>query len=129
MIFLLSTFIAVSKRRDDLIHFKEDKIINRRVITKYSIEFIDNSISIISSVLIVSYLMFITSNQTFVQYESSYIYFTFLFVIMGILRFNQLTYVYKYSGSPVKLLFKDTYIQIILIGWVLTFFLIIYLKI
>ena len=41
---------------------------------------------------------------------------------------NANIYVYNKSGSPVKILFKDRFLQIILFCWILTFFIIIYLN-
>ena len=126
LVFLLSLLIAVSKRRDDVFLYEKTNKINRKVVQEYSLEFIDKTISIISSVLIVAYLLFITSPEVYSRYNTDYIYFTFLPVLIGILRFNQLTYVYNKSGSPIKILFKDRFLQLVIILWILSYFIIIY---
>ena len=126
MVFLLSLFIAVTKRRDDVYQYESENIINRKVIVKYTVEYMDKLITIISSTLLVSYLLFITSESVISRYPSRYLIISFLFVLIGVFRYNQITYVENKSGSPIKILFKDLFLQIILFLWVLTFFIVIY---
>ena len=129
MVFLLSLFIAVSKRRDDVFQFEFNDKINRKVVNKYTVDFMDKLITIISSSLLVSYLLFITSESVIEKYPSKYLIVSFLFVLIGVFRYNQITYVYNKSGSPLNILYKDKFLQITLLLWVLHFFSIIYYKI
>ena len=126
MVFLLSLFIAVTKRRDDVYQYELKKKINRKVVSEYTVNYMDKLITIISSVLLVSYLLFITSESVISRYPSKYLTVSFLFVLMGVFRYNQITYVKNKSGSPIKILFKDKFLQITLLLWGLTFFFIIY---
>ena len=126
MVFLLSIFIAVTKRRDDVYQYELKKKINRKVVSEYTLSYMDKLITIISSVLLVSYLLFITSESIILRYPSKYLIVSFLFVLMGVFRYNQITYVKNKSGSPIKILFKDKFLQITLLLWGLTFFFIIY---
>ena len=126
MVFLISLFIAVTKRRDDVYLYESENIINRKVIVKYTVEYMDKLITIISSTLLVSYLLFITSESVISRYPSRYLILSFLFVLIGVFRYNQITYVENKSGSPIKILFKDLFLQITLFFWVLTFFIVIY---
>jgi len=123
MVFLLSLFLAICKRRDDVYLYEKKNTINRKVVLHYNLEFMNKIITIVSSVLIVSYLLFITSMENF---SSTYLLLTFILVILGILRYNQITYVYNKGGSPIKILFHDIFLQIILICWVTIFFIILY---
>jgi 4-hydroxybenzoate polyprenyltransferase len=126
MVFLLSLFIAIAKRRDDVYIFENQKKINRKVVSQYSISFMDKSITIISSILIMSYLLFISSSDVIERYNNSYLYITFIPVLIGILRYNQIVYVFNKASSPIKLLLKDTFLQICLLSWILMFAFIIY---
>ena len=126
MIFLLSLFIAVTKRRDDVYQYELKKKINRKVVSEYTVEYMDKLITIISSTLLVSYLLFITSESVVSRYPSRYLIISFLFVLIGVFRYNQITYVKNKSGSPIKIFFKDLFLQVTLLFWGLTFFLIIY---
>lgn len=126
MVFLLSLFIAVTKRRDDVYQYEFENKINRKVVIKYTVEYMDKLITIISSTLLVSYLLFITSESVASRYPSNYLIISFLFVLLGVFRYNQITYVENKSGSPIKILYKDSFIQITLFLWLLTFFISIY---
>ncbi len=126
MVFLLSLFIAVSKRRDDVFQYEEKDQLNRLVVEKYSLVFMDKIITIISSVLIVSYLLFVTSEEVMLRYKSDNLIFTFIFVLLGIFRYNQLTYVYRNTGSPLKIFFKDRFLQTVIFLWTFIFFYILY---
>ena len=127
MVLLISIFIAASKRRDDVYNYEIHNKIHRDVVKKYNLIFIDKIITIVSSVLIVSYLLFITSEEILSKHNfPKILIFTFLLVLIGILRFNQITYVHKKSSSPIKIFFKDSFLQIILIIWILSYLYVIY---
>jgi decaprenyl-phosphate phosphoribosyltransferase len=49
-----------------------------------------------------------------------------VFVIMGIMRYMQITFVYQNSGSPTDILYKDRFIQLVLTGWVILLAFILY---
>ena len=128
MVFLLSIFIAVSKRRDDVLQYETENKKNRIVVEYYNLEFLDKIINIVSSVLIVSYLLFISSSEIQERYDSIFLLITFVFVLLGVFRYNQITYVMKKSASPISILFSDIFLQFCLLFWILIFFGIIYLK-
>ncbi|MCK4577273.1 MAG: prenyltransferase, partial [Candidatus Marinimicrobia bacterium] len=51
-----------------------------------------------------------------------YLYLTTLFVILGIMRFMQITFVENASGSPANILLKDRFMQISILLWLALFF-------
>lgn len=126
MVFLLCLFIAITKRRNDVYQYEFNEQVNRKVVTKYTVEFMDRLLSINSSTLLVAYLLFITSEDVLTRYPSKYLMLTFLFVLIGLFRYNQITYVDNKGSSPLKILFEDIFLQIILFLWLGTFFFIIY---
>jgi 4-hydroxybenzoate polyprenyltransferase len=126
MVFLLCLFIAITKRRYDVYQFEFNKQINRKVVTRYTVEFMDKLLSIISSTLLVAYLLFITSEDVLTRYPSKYLMLTFLLVLIGVFRYNQITSVDNEGSSPLKILFEDKFLQITLFLWLVTFFFIIY---
>lgn len=126
MTFLLALFIAFAKRRDDvLIEMKTGEQM-RKSIKGYNLEFISSAISILCATLIVSYILYVTSPEVTERFSGKHIYISALFVIMGILRYLQITMVEGNSGSPTQILLKDIFIQLIIVLWVAFFILIIY---
>jgi len=126
MIFLLSLFLAIAKRREDILIFNKSGMVSRSSTSNYNLQFIDSSLTLISGVIIVSYLMYTLSADVKVRIHFDYLYTTSVFVVMGIMRYLQITLVDNGGGSPIKILYKDRFIQITLLAWILTFFYIIY---
>ena len=121
MTFLLSLFLALSKRRDDVIIYSDTGRKMRKSIDGYNLEFLDASMSIMASIVIVAYTIYTAS------FNSEYLYLTTFFVILGILRYLKIALVHKNSGSPTRIVNGDRFMKLILIGWVVSFGLILYL--
>lgn len=128
MTFLLALFLGFAKRRDDVLLFMESGQKARKSISGYNLEFINASMVIMAAVVIVSYLMYTLSEEVMLRFGTKNLYITSLFVILGIIRYLQITFVFHKSGNPTKILLKDLFIQLVLGGWILTFFVIIYLN-
>jgi len=126
MTFLLALFMALAKRRDDVLIYLNTGKKMRKVIDGYNLQFLDTAMAIMASVVIVSYTIYTTSAEVVAKVHSEYLYLTSLFVILGIMRYLQVAFVLKDSGSPTKIVLKDRFMQITLIGWVLTFAWILY---
>lgn len=125
MTFLLSLFLAVAKRRDDLI-LAESGLDVRKSISGYSLEFINGVMSIMSAVIIVSYLLYTLDPAVQTYYGSKNIYATTFFVLLGLLRYMQITFVEKKSGSPTDIVYKDRFLQVTLLAWIVAFVLFAY---
>ena len=116
---LLAMFIALAKRRDDIVRDMDAN--HRKSLEGYSRQFLDGSLMAILSTLLVSYLIFTTDQAVMERLGSDQLYFTGPFVIAGVLRYLQLTIVYERSGSPTDLFFKDTGLLLSILGWLCTF--------
>jgi len=126
MTFLLALFLALAKRRDDVLHFMNTGKKMRKVIDGYNLQFIDGAMMILSSVVIVSYILYTTSLEVTQRIQSEFMYLTSLFVILGIFRYLQISFVENNSGSPTKIMIKDKFIIITIFSWVSSFVYLIY---
>lgn len=126
MTYLLALFMALAKRRDDVLIYENTGHKMRKVIDGYNAQFLDVSMSIMASVIIVTYIIYTTSKTVKEHFNTQYLYLTALFVILGILRYLQITFVEQNSGSPTKIVLKDRFLQITLLGWIITFIWILY---
>jgi len=126
MTFLLALFMALAKRRDDVLIYLDTGKKMRKVIDGYNLQFLDTAMAIMASVVIVSYTIYTTSPEVVTRVHNEHLYLTSLFVILGIMRYLQVIFVFKDSGSPTKIVLKDRFIQLTLLGWVLTFIWILY---
>jgi len=128
MTFLLAMFLGFAKRRDDVIIFIESGQKMRKSVDGYNLEFINASMVIMAAVVIVSYLMYTLSEDVTGRFDTQHLYITSIFVILGIIRYLQITFVQQRSGNPTKILLKDVFIQLVLLGWIAAFFIIIYVN-
>ena len=126
MTFLLALFMALAKRRDDVLIYENTGKKMRKVIDGYSLQFLDIAMAIMASVVIVSYVMYTSSPEVIERMGSEYLYLTSLFVIMGVMRYLQITFVSLDSGSPTQIVLKDRFVQFTLILWVVSFAWILY---
>ena len=107
MVFLLALFIAVAKRRDDVLIRKRDGIKVRFASTQYNLAFLNVLQAILSAVIIVSYLMYTLSPNVMRTFGTYRLYYTMIFVMAGIIRYLQISMVEKNTGSPTSLLYSD----------------------
>lgn len=128
MTFLLALFLALAKRRDDVVQFLNTGKVMRKVIVDYNLKFIDSAMSTFASVIIVSYILYTTSSENYERFNSEYLYMTTFFVILGILRYFHITFVKNQSGSPTKVLLKDKFTAINIIFWILSYTYLLYIN-
>lgn len=128
MIFLLSLFLVIAKRRADLLEFNASGKLIRKSLTNYNLDFINHTLTMLSGVIIVAYIMYSVSHDVVERLGAENLYMTSVFVIIGLLRYLQLTLVENRSSSPVRILYTDKFIIATLTGWIVSFFLILYLR-
>jgi len=121
MTFLLALFMALAKRRDDMLIYLDTGKKMRRVIDGYNLQFLDTAMSIMASVVIVAYVIYTSSLEVITRVHSNYLYLTSLFVIIGIMRYLQIAFVFQDSGSPTKIVLKDRFMQLTIVGWIVSF--------
>ncbi|SFV64031.1 UbiA prenyltransferase family protein [hydrothermal vent metagenome] len=127
MTFLLALFMALAKRRDDILIYLNTGKKMRKVIDGYNLKFIDGAMMIMASIVIVSYILYTTSKDVINRVDNGeYLYLTTLFVLLGIMRYMQITFVFENSGSPSEIILKDRFIQSTILCWILSFIWILY---
>lgn len=128
MVFLLALFMAIAKRRDDVLIKLSSGNDMRKAVKGYNLDFINAVISLICAVIIVSYFMYTMSPEVTNRLKTYRLYYTCLFVLAGVFRYLQLIFVQQDSQSPTKILYKDRFIQLTIVFWALSFYIILYVK-
>ena len=128
MTFLLTLLMGLAKRRDDVARFAATGIPPRHNTKRYNMAFISQAITVTAAVTLVCYIMYTLSPEVIARTGCQYLYLTTVFVILGILRYMQLTSVDGKSGDPTHLLYHDRFLQTDIVLWLLTFLCIIYVK-
>ena len=127
MTFLVTFFLALSKRNDDYRIYEQTGIKPRVSITGYNKTLINEATAIVGAVTLVCYIMYTMSPEVIERMGTRYVYLTTGWVLAGLLRYLQNMIVFGLSGSPTKSLVKDHFIQFCILGWLASFFVIIYL--
>jgi 4-hydroxybenzoate polyprenyltransferase len=128
MTFLLSLFMAIAKRRDDLLLKSTTGTDMRKSMSGYNLDFLNTLLGLSSAIIIVAYINYTVSPITVMRLGTYRLYYSSLFVIAGLMRYLQITFVLKKSGSPTEILYKDFFIQVTLALWVVSIYVILYLK-
>ena len=125
--FLLALILGLAKRRGEyVIAMGENNF--RKALEGYNLPFLDVGITVCSTVAIVAYLMYCFSPEVTERMGSSQIYFTAFFVILGILRYLQLTLVFNKTESPTRALLRDLFLQMVLLAGIGAFAWLLYFK-
>lgn len=128
MVFLLALFMAIGKRRDDVLLKLNSGVDMRKSVKGYNLDFLNVLLALVSSVIVVAYFMYTMSDEVTHRLGTYRLYYTCLFVFAGIMRYLQIIYVSGESGSPTKILYKDRFIQLSLLLWVASYVFVIYFK-
>lgn len=126
MTFLLTLFLSFAKRRDDVLRMNETGEPPRKNTIRYNLTFINQAITITASVTLVCYIMYTVSPEVVNRFHSDLLYLTSVFVLLGLLRYIQITVVDKRSGDPTKMMLRDRFTQCVVLLWALTFLVLIY---
>lgn len=125
--FLLALILGFAKRRGEyLVAMGESNF--RKALEGYNLPFLDMSIVVCSTVAVVAYLMYCFSPEVTSRIGSDKIYYTAFFVVVGILRYLQLTLVFGKTESPTRALLRDGFLQLILMAWIGSFAWLLYAK-
>lgn len=126
MTFLITLFMSFAKRRDDVIRMEATGEAPRKNTIHYNVTFINQAITITAGVTFVCYIMYTLSPEVIAQFNNEHLYFTSVFVLVGLLRYIQISVVEKKSGNPTKVILKDRFIQLVVLAWFISFLTIIY---
>jgi decaprenyl-phosphate phosphoribosyltransferase len=119
MTFLFTVFIALAKRRDDLVILEQTQIVVRQTANSYSKSYLEHAMGILSACLILYYILYTTNPTTQEQFNSTSVFYSSFFVIVGVLRYWQIILIEQNSGSPTEIFIKDRFVQVNFICWIL----------
>lgn len=123
----LSLFLAVSKRRSELVMIQQNNIeTKRRVLEQYSTQFLDYILVITATGMAISYSLYTMAERTIAVFGTEYLIFTIVFVLFGIFRYLFLVLLKGQGENPTAILMNDAPMGINMLLWMLTVIFIIY---
>jgi len=118
-------YLGFGKRRAELALLAGDANAHRRVLNGYTLPFLDQLITIVSSTTIIAYSLYTFSAPNLPPNHTMML--TIPFVIYGIFRYLYLVQVEHKGGAPEDLAFTDHPLQAVILLWGLAVLIIFYL--
>ncbi len=121
---LLALFLALGKRRGELVLLGNDAENHRAILREYTLPLLDQLISLVTSSTILAYSLYTFSAPNL---PGNYLMMLSIpFVIYGFFRYLYLIHVRGVTAAPDEVLLTDRPLQVDLILWGVTSFLILY---
>ncbi len=115
---LLALFLGFNKRRQEL-QASSSSSSHRKVLLQYDDYFIDQMIGVITSSIVVVYMLYTVDGETVARVGSGHLIYSIPFVYYGIFRYLYLVHKARVEGDPTAVLLSDMRMQINLALWVL----------
>ena len=126
--FLLALFLALSKRRHELILLNDQAVNHRPILKDYSPYLLDQMISVVTASTVVAYCLYTISAETIAKFGTDYLVLTVPFVLYGIFRYLYLIHQKSEGGNPESLIIKDKPFLVGILLWIVSAILILYVK-
>jgi 4-hydroxybenzoate polyprenyltransferase len=124
---LIALFLALSKRRHELVLLDKNAEIHRAILKEYTPQLLDQMISVVTASTVISYCLYTVSSETVAKFGTKNLLFTVPFVLYGIFRYLYLVHQKDEGGSPEALIIKDKPLLVDLFLWISTAMLILYI--
>ena len=124
--FLLALFLALGKRRSELVLLGEDASNHRPALGRYSVPLLDSWLTALAGATIVSYAIYTQSPRTVEHFRTTNLLYTVPFVVYAMFRYQHDVVRLEGGGDPGSLVVKDRGLWIALIGWGITAAIVIY---
>lgn len=98
----VALFLVVSKRRHELLLLDEHAADQRRVLSQYSLSFLDQMTGVVTSSTVVCYALYTVERR-----DSAELVYTVPFVLFGIFRYLYLAYQKGGERSPTEAIVRD----------------------
>jgi 4-hydroxybenzoate polyprenyltransferase len=123
---LLALFLALSKRRHELVLLAEGATNHRRILQEYSPYLLDQMIAAVTASTLVAYAFSTISPEVIEKFGTDKLGLTFPFPLYGIFRYLYLVHQKEGGGSPSDMLLNDRPLLICVALWAASVVLIIY---
>jgi len=124
---LLALFLALSKRRCELVVLQSAAASQRPSLAQYSAYLLDQLIVIVTASTVMSYVLYTLSDDVRAKFPGRRLELTVPFVLFGIFRYLFLVHRDEEGDDPARLLFTDPVLLSVVLLWGISVALLIYL--
>jgi len=123
---LLALFIALAKRRHEIVLLAGGASSHRPILGEYSAYLLDQMIGVVTASTLISYIFYTISPETQAKFGTPWLGLTIPFPLYGIFRYLYLVHQREGGGSPADLLLTDRPLLLCVAVWAAAVALIIY---
>jgi 4-hydroxybenzoate polyprenyltransferase len=123
---LLALFMALAKRRHEIVLLAGGAMNHRPILGEYSAYLLDQMIGVVTASTLISYIFYTISPETQAKFGTAWLGLTIPFPLYGIFRYLYLVHQREGGGSPADLLLSDRPLLACVALWALTVAVIIY---
>ncbi|MCR3758564.1 decaprenyl-phosphate phosphoribosyltransferase [Clostridium felsineum] len=120
---LLSLFLALNKRKGEIVALKEKSTVTRKILKEYSVDLIDKMLTIVTPSILIAYCLY-----TFSSVQGRNMMVTIPFVLYGIFRYQYLMEKENAGAKPEDVFTKDKPFLINIICWCVATIIVVYFK-
>lgn len=115
--FMLSMFLGLAKRRQELANLSDNASKHRQILSQYSLAYIDQMTSILAATTIITYTFYSVSPETIHKFGTDKFIYTIPMVIYGIMRYLYIIHIQEKGDNPTEVLLSDKPLQMNLLLW------------
>ena len=123
----ISLFLGFAKRRSELVMKAESGgAYERKVLSLYSVGFIDHMLTISAAGTVISYALYTVAQRTVEMFGTDKMIYTTLFVLFGVFRYLYLVHMSESTENPTKTVTADLTIFMTGLLWIIACIILIY---
>lgn len=125
---LLALFLAMGKRRHELVILEKDAVNHRPILKEYNVYLLDQMISVVTASTLIAYCLYTISEETVRKFGTSELIYTVPLVLYGIFRYLYLIHQRIEGGTPEALIIRDRPLLLDIFLWIVAAVLILTLR-
>jgi 4-hydroxybenzoate polyprenyltransferase len=115
--YLLALYLALGKRRSELVLLGGEAGTHRVVLGHYTLPMVDQAISVVLGATVVAYALYTVAPETVAKVGSEGLLATVPIVLYGLFRYLYLLHRHELGGSPTKALLTDRPLLVCVVIW------------
>jgi 4-hydroxybenzoate polyprenyltransferase len=123
---LLALFLALGKRRHEVLTLEAEATRHRAILAEYSAGLLDQMIAVVTASTVTAYALYTMSPETVAKFHTALLPATLPFVLYGVFRYLYLLYQRQLGGNPSDLVLHDRALLINTLLWMISVLMIIY---
>jgi 4-hydroxybenzoate polyprenyltransferase len=123
---LIALFLALGKRRHEVLTLEAGAPRHRPILAEYSAGLLDQMIAVVTASTVTAYALYTMSPETVAKFHTTLLPLTLPFVLYGIFRYLYLLYRRQLGGNPSEILLGDRALLVNTLAWLVVTLTVIY---